>query len=89
MPLTSDVSQNVQELYKDNKRKGKARGDNGRPRSREQIIAIAENAARNTRGKEARNKTPAEVYSGERSAKRSTPMKKKSSGERFVKHFSG
>lgn len=46
MPLGSNVSQNIKELYKDNKRSGKARGANGTPRSRDQIIAIAESAAR-------------------------------------------
>lgn len=41
MPLTSNVSKNISELYKDNKKKGKARGANGKTRSRNQIIAIA------------------------------------------------
>ncbi len=45
MPLTSNVSKNIQELYKDNKKKGKARGANGKTRSRDQIIAIAYHAA--------------------------------------------
>lgn len=45
MPLTGNVSSNIKELYKDNKRSGKARGANGKPRSRKQIIAIALNAA--------------------------------------------
>jgi hypothetical protein len=41
MPLTSNVSKNIAELYRDNKKKGKARGANGKVRSRAQIIAIA------------------------------------------------
>jgi hypothetical protein len=34
------ISANIRELYKDNKKKGKAKGAGGKPRSREQIIAI-------------------------------------------------
>lgn len=49
MPLGKNVSKNIRELYKDNKKTGKARGANGTPRSRNQIIAIALNASR--RGK--------------------------------------
>lgn len=45
MPLTKNVSKNISELYKDNKKSGKARGANGKVRSRKQIIAIAINAA--------------------------------------------
>jgi hypothetical protein len=45
MPLGKSVSNNIKELYKDNKKSGKARGANGKPRSRAQIIAIAESAA--------------------------------------------
>ncbi len=45
MPLTKNVSKNIRELYKDNKKKGKAKGAGGKPRSRKQIIAIALNAA--------------------------------------------
>ncbi len=45
MPLGKNVSSNIKELYKDNKKSGKARGANGKPRSRKQIIAIALNAA--------------------------------------------
>lgn len=45
MPLGKNVSKNIKELYKDNKKSGKARGANGKPRSRKQIIAIAMNAA--------------------------------------------
>lgn len=45
MPLTKNISKNIKELYKDNKKKGKARGANGKVRSRKQIIAIALSAA--------------------------------------------
>jgi hypothetical protein len=45
MPLGKNVSANIEELYKDNKKSGKARGANGKPRSRKQIIAIAMHAA--------------------------------------------
>lgn len=40
------MSANIRELYADNKKKGKARGANGKPRSRKQIIAIALSAAK-------------------------------------------
>lgn len=45
MPLTSNVSKNIEELYADNKKSGKAKGANGKPRSRAQIIAISMSAA--------------------------------------------
>lgn len=45
MPLGTNVSKNIKELYKDNKKSGKARGANGKVRGRKQIIAIAINAA--------------------------------------------
>ena len=45
MPLGSNIQKNIEELYKDNKKKGKARGNNGKPRSRKQMIAIAYHAA--------------------------------------------
>lgn len=45
MPLTKNVSKNIKELYADNKKSGKARGANGKPRSRKQIIAISLHAA--------------------------------------------
>lgn len=45
MPLSSNVSKNISELYADNKKKGKERGASGKPRSRKQIIAIAMSAA--------------------------------------------
>lgn len=41
MPLVGDVANRIRELYRDNKRKGKARGANGKKRGRKQIIAIA------------------------------------------------
>jgi hypothetical protein len=41
MPLGRNVSKNIRELYKDNKKTGKARGAGGKARSRKQIIAIA------------------------------------------------
>lgn len=46
MPLGKNVKKNFQELYADNKKTGKARGANGKPRSRAQIQAIALSAAR-------------------------------------------
>jgi hypothetical protein len=49
MPLGKNISKNIRELYKDNKKSGKARGANGTPRSRKQIIAIALSAARKKR----------------------------------------
>lgn len=45
MPLGKNVKANFKELYADNKKKGKARGANGKVRPRKQIIAIALNAA--------------------------------------------
>lgn len=45
MPLGKNVSRNIKELYKDNKKKGKAKGANGKARSRAQILAIAMRAA--------------------------------------------
>lgn len=35
------ISYNIRELMADNKKQGKARGANGKPRSRKQILAIA------------------------------------------------
>lgn len=46
MPLGKSVSKNIRELYADNKRSGKERGNKGKPRSRAQIIAIAYSAAK-------------------------------------------
>ena len=56
MPLGTNVSSNVKELYKDNKKTGKARGANGKVRSRRQIIAIALDAARRAKGKKKKKK---------------------------------
>lgn len=44
MPLKKgkkNIGYNIKELMKDNKKKGKAKGANGKPRSKKQIIAIA------------------------------------------------
>ena len=46
MPLGKSVSRNIKELYADNKKSGKARGANGKPRSRAQVIAIAYSASK-------------------------------------------
>ena len=51
MPLGKNVSANISELYADNKKKGKARGAMGKPRSRDQIVAIALTAAGKSKGK--------------------------------------
>lgn len=51
MPLGKNVSKNINELYKDNKKSGKAKGASGKARSRNQIIAIAMNAAGKSRGR--------------------------------------
>ncbi|MDD5006660.1 MAG: hypothetical protein PHS33_09205 [Candidatus Omnitrophica bacterium] len=45
MPLGKNVSKNIKEIYRDNKKKGKARGAGGKARSRKQIFAIALRAA--------------------------------------------
>jgi hypothetical protein len=45
MPLGKNVSKNMRELMKDNKKKGKERGAGGEARSFEQMVAIALNAA--------------------------------------------
>lgn len=44
MPLKkgkSNIGYNIRELKADNKKKGKARGAGGKPRSKAQILAIA------------------------------------------------
>lgn len=49
MPLKKgkkNIGKNIAELYADNKKKGKARGANGKIRSRKQILAIALSVAR-------------------------------------------
>lgn len=53
MPLGKNIGKNIRELYLDNKKKGKERGAKGKPRSREQIIAIALNAAGKSKKKNA------------------------------------
>jgi len=45
MPLGKNVGKNIRELKADNKKKGKARGAGGKPRSNKMIIAIALSAA--------------------------------------------
>lgn len=45
-PLGRDIGKNIAELVADNRKKGKARGANGKPRKRNQILAIALSAAR-------------------------------------------
>lgn len=49
MPLAKDVSKNISELVKDNKKKGKAKGYKGKARPMKQIIAIALEAARGSK----------------------------------------
>lgn len=46
MPLGKNISKNIKELYRDNQKSGKARGANGKPRNRKQIIAIAYSASK-------------------------------------------
>jgi hypothetical protein len=46
MPLGKNVGKNIRELKADNKKSGKARGANGKPRSQKQIVAIALSAAK-------------------------------------------
>lgn len=41
MPLGKNVGKNIKELIADNKKKGKAKGANGKPRSKKQILAIS------------------------------------------------
>ena len=52
MPLKKgkkNIKSNIRELIADNKKKGKAKGANGRTRSREQIIAIALSKAKKSK----------------------------------------
>jgi hypothetical protein len=46
VPLGKDVGKNIRELKADNKKSGKERGANGKPRSKKQIVAIALSAAK-------------------------------------------
>jgi len=50
-PLGKNVGNNIRELLADNRKTGKARGANGKPRGRAQIIAIALHAAGKSRKK--------------------------------------
>lgn len=45
MPLGKSVKSNIKELIADNKKKGKAKGVNGKKRPIKQIVAIAYSAA--------------------------------------------
>ena len=45
MPLTKSVKANLKEMMADNKKKGKARGMNGKPRTMKQMLAISYSAA--------------------------------------------
>lgn len=40
------ISKNIRELYRDNEKLGKAKGQGGKPRSEKQIIAIAMSMAK-------------------------------------------
>jgi len=46
MPLGTNIKANIRELIADNKKKGKARGANGKLRPIKQIVAIAYAAAK-------------------------------------------
>ena len=41
MPIGKDIGKSIKELERDNKKRGKERGANGKVRSKEQILAIA------------------------------------------------
>lgn len=43
------ISRNIRELYRDNEKEWKERGAGGKPRSRDQIIAIAMSKAGKTK----------------------------------------
>lgn len=51
MPLGPNVKKNIKELYEDNKKSGKEKGNNGKKRSLKQIIAISFGAARKSNDK--------------------------------------
>ena len=40
------ISANLRELYKDNEKSGKEKGNKGKPRSKQQMLAIAISAAK-------------------------------------------
>ena len=44
--MKTNISKYMKELYADNKKKGKAKGANGKVRSRKQMIAIAYSKAK-------------------------------------------
>lgn len=45
MPLGRDVGKNIRDLKADNRKSGKAKGAGGKPRSKDQILAISLRAA--------------------------------------------
>lgn len=53
MPLKKSMSSKriMHELYEDNKKKGKSRGQGGKPRSRKQMVAIMLNIKGKSRKK--------------------------------------
>lgn len=51
MPLGPDVKKNIAELVADNEKPGTLRGDQGKKRPKDQIIAIAFDAARRNKKK--------------------------------------
>jgi hypothetical protein len=57
MPLGKDVSKNMHELAMDNKKKGKARGAGGVPRSHKQMVAISLSAAGKSKPRKFRMKS--------------------------------
>lgn len=50
-PGKKNFKSNIKELIKDNKKSGKAKGANGKPRSMSQIMAIAYSEARKSNKK--------------------------------------
>jgi len=51
MPLGLNINKNIKDLMADNKKKGKARGANGKKRGMAQILAIAYSKAGKSRSK--------------------------------------
>lgn len=45
MPLSHNFQNNIKELLSDNNKSGKAKGANGKPRTKAQILAIAYKAS--------------------------------------------